>query len=261
MKYATYSTQAHEASLRTRRFVLTTMLVVVVFAADVISHGAIRAPLARLATSTQRTVEGVTDSVFATGYFSTHTQLSAENESLRSQLAHLQSVASSAAAVQAQNAELSKLAHLSQVHPGITTTVSSQESTFGTFYIAAGDRDGVANGDIIRSADGYAIATVIETQQSAALCRSVFAPNTSIDVLDGSERFTLEGRGGGNARGKAQRGAQVKEGDPVTAPSLRGYPVGIVGHTEGGASDAALDVYVRTSVAIDSTQYVYVERP
>ena len=136
-----------------------------------------------------------------------------------------------------------------------------RESTFGTFYIAAGERDGVGNGDIVRTSDGYAVATIIETQQTSALCRSVFAPGTSIEVFAGTERIELMGKGAGNARGVAVRGSTIAEGSAVTAPSLLGYPVGVVGHTEGGAAEAAVDVYVRTPISIDSTQFVYVERP
>lgn len=250
-----------ESAARMRRIVAATIIVALIIIADVVTQGAERAPLVGAVASLQATTGRAADALLGSGVLESKLSLSAENRVLREELEHLRASALAASALQAQNAELAKLANLAQVRPGVTAAVSSNESSVGTFYVSAGSREGVAAGDIVRSVDGFVLGTVVSVQQTTSLCRDLFSPGAVIDSLIGSTPISLEGRGGSNARGTAERSAPIAAGDVVTASSVRGYPIAVVGTVETDASDAFQIVYVRAPAAIATTRYVYLERP
>lgn len=250
-----------ESAARTRRIAAATAIVLLIVVLDIVTHGAERSPLVGAVGGIQAASWRAADAMLGSGVFESKLALSAENRALKEELEHLRSAALSAAALEAQNAELAKLAHLAQVRPGVAATVASSESSVGTFYVSAGSREGVATGDIVRTDDGFVIGVVVSVQQTTALCRDVFAPGAVVGALVGTTPISLEGRGGSNARGTAERAAPVAVGDIVTSSALRGYPVGIVGAVETDVSDAFQTVYVRTATSIAMTRYVYIERP
>lgn len=260
MRYARYHFEPEHRS-RTRRIVAVTIVAAAVLLADVVTSGAIRALAASFLQRVQSGATAVAESVLGTGFFESRIKLAEENAELKAQIEKYQSLALSASALSAQNAELAKLAHLSQVRPGVTAAIASRESSMGTFFVAAGEREGVAAGDLVLTDDGFVIAIVSEVQQTSSLCTDIFAPGSTIDALIGSTRVSLEGKGGSNARGKAERTASIAAGDVATAASVSGYPIGVVGHVESGATDAYQEVYVRSSRTVDTTRFVYIERP
>lgn len=260
MKYARYSYEPEHRS-RTRKIATVTILSALVLGVDLASGGMVRGVAAALLQRVQSGATSVAESVLGSGFFESHLKLSEENAALRQELEKYQSLALSATALEAQNAELAKLAHLSQVRPGVTAAISSRESSMGTFFVAAGAREGVSAGDLVRTDDGFVVGVVVEAQQTSSLCKDVFAPGSTVDVLIGSARVQLEGKGGSNARGKAERSATISVGDVATAAAVSGYPVGFVGHVDSGATDAYQEVYIRSSRTIDTTRFVYIERP
>lgn len=231
------------------------------FAANILTGGALSWGLRAVETRWSEMASSVGSQLASSALFASATRLSEENAALREEVARYRSLALSAASVQEQNAALAKTAHLALVRPGVTAPVISSESTLGTFFIGAGKQDGVAQGDIVRADDGTAIATVTTVQETDALCTSIFAPGSSLDVTVGDARFTLEGHGAANARGKAPRDAAIAVGDTVIAPALRGYPVGQIGAIEQDSAGAFQEVYVRFAQDVSATRYVYVERP
>lgn len=261
MRYSNYTTYQQRQGRSVRKLVAVSVAVFALIVADILTQGAVRRPLIAAEQYWASAVQHATDAVMSTGIFASRYSLAQENTQLKEQIASYRSLALSASALQEQNAELAKMAHLSQVRPGITAAVASGESTIGTFLIAAGSREGVAVGDIVRADSGYVVGTVEAVQQTNALCRTVFAPGTTLDSQIANTAVVLEGRGGGNARGKALRDVDIEEGDTVTVPSLRGYPVATVGRVEADSADAFQEVYVRTPEDVSTLRYVYVERP
>ena len=79
-----------------------------------------------------------------------------------------------------------------------------------------------------------------------------------VEVTVAGSATLLEGRGGGNARALLPRGVEVKENDPVFAPSLGSRPVGVVGSIESDPSLAEQTIHVSLPVNLDSLRYVYV---
>ena len=75
----------------------------------------------------------------------------------------------------------------------------------------------------------------------------------------GSAAVTLEGSGGGNARGQAAREAVIKEGDSAFFAGTGGLPVGIVGKVIADPANSFTQVYVRTPQNIASLRFVYVQ--
>lgn len=255
-----YSSQSRPRT-KARQFLLVTALALLVVAADALSGGGVRERLIPVAGALRTAINHTGSAIADTGFFASRSSLASENVALKEENARYKSLALAAEALKAQNDALAKMAHLSSVRPGVTAAIAGGESSVGTFLVSAGSRDGVAQGDIVRTDDGFVIGTVIELHDTTALCRSLFAPNTSIDAVIDGTHIALEGRGAGNARGKTLPSAAIAEGDVATAASVRGYPVAIVGHIDAGAADGFKEIYVRSPADISTLDYVYVERP
>jgi cell shape-determining protein MreC len=145
----------------TRRLAYLTAFAVVILAADLLSHGAIRQPLRYLETKWSQVVHAGFADIVNSRMFASSAALSDENALLREELTRYRSLALSASALQQQNAALARTAKLALVRPGVTAPVASSESTLGTFLVGGGRQDGIAVGDIVRSDDGFVVGTVI----------------------------------------------------------------------------------------------------
>lgn len=255
-----YSSQSRPRT-RTRQLLIVTAAAALIVAADMLTGGGVRENLIPAAGALRAAITRTSATIADSGFFASHSSLAAENASLKEENARYRALALSAEALKAQNDALARMAHLSSVRPGVTATIAGGESSVGTFLVSAGSRDGVAQGDIVRTDGGFVIGTVIEVHDTTALCRSLFAPNTSIDAVIEGTHIALEGRGAGNARGKMLPSAPVAEGDVATAASVRGYPIAIVGHIDAGAADGFKEIYVRSPADISTLDYVYIERP
>lgn len=255
-----YSTQSKPRT-KVRQFMAVTAVALLLVAADIFSKGGIRGKLVPLAGAFRTGINDAGSLIADSGFLASRSSLASENAALKEENARYRSLALSAEALKAQNDALARMAHLSGVRPGVTATIAGGESSVGTFLVSAGSRDGVAAGDLVRTDDGFVVGTVIEVHDTAALCRSLFAPNTSIDAIIDGTHIALEGRGAGNARGKVLPSATIAEGDVATAASVRGYPVALVGHIDAGAADGFKEIYVRSPADISALNYVYIERP
>lgn len=250
-----------QSRTRTRQFAFVTIAAFALIGIDVLSHGGIREKLVPVAAAVHAGIQNTGAAISEIGIFTSRTSLVSENVALREENARYKSLALSAEALRAENEALARMAHLSGTRPGVTATIAGGESSLGTFLVSAGSRDGVAMGDLVRTDNGFVIGTVIEVHDTVSFCRSLFAPNTSIDVVINGTHIALEGRGAGNARGKVLPSVAISDGDVATAASVRGYPIAIVGHIDADASDGFKEVYVRSPADISTIRYVYIERP
>ena len=252
--------QNKPASRPRRTLLFVTLLVIALFGIDFFSGGAIRGAV-RAATSTlwratDATMRGITTS----GFFTTRSKLARENANLSHAVAGLEDQLALYRAAQAENEELRRLARLAEGTPGITAPVVSsfKASPYGTFLIGAGAAEGVEEGDIVLSQEGFVVGRVLEVSAHQALVEEIFAPRAITEAIAGSLPISLAGSGGGNAVGEAPRGSQIAMGTPVRAPNLGGRLVGFVGHMEGDAAAPSVKVYVRTPVNIETLRLVYV---
>ena len=250
-----------DRNTRTRMLALVTAASVFVLAVDHFSGGSIRGQLWKIEDQWRTIAGSATASVGSIGYFGSQTSLVEENARLSAQLGQYQTLALSAIALKQENESLARLAGLSQVHPGVSAPVVSIESTGGVFHVGAGSREGVSAGDIVRGEDGYVLGRVVEVTATSAVCRSVFAPGSELEVLIGDTALELSGRGLGNGNGRAPRDSVIAVGDVVTSAAYRGYPVGTVGHIDADPTGAFQQVFVRASRSIDTVRLVFIERP
>jgi cell shape-determining protein MreC len=187
--------------------------------------------------------------------------LAVENAALKEQVATLSIAADEVRALKSENDNLRSLAHLATKKEGVTALITSSfmSSPYGTFTLSGGRAEGIAVGDIVESG-GFALGRITTSDLHTSLVTTFFAPGEFNDALIASVPVTLEGRGGGNARGKAPRDSIIKIGDTVILLSSGGLSVGLVGHVDTRESNAYQDVYVSYPVNLSTLRFVYVIR-
>ena len=244
------------------RLVATSAAVAILFAFDFFSGGALRAPARSLAASVSLAAGNAGVAITRRGIFATKASLARENDTLRTQLTEAHAAVSEAAALRDENAHLRALAHLAERAPGIAAPIVSVfgASAYGTFLIGAGTDQGIAAGDIVFSEDGFAIGRVSEAGAKTALVTELFVAGSSLPIVVAQSQITAEGQGGGNARARAPRGLDVKEGDIATAPSHAGAPVGIVLKIESDSASAYTTLYLRTPANLSALRFVFLRR-
>lgn len=255
-----FSYRATQTNLDRRRLIFATVIVVIVFAADFLSGGMIRGVLRSVTSTIWSAVSRAEERVMANGFFSSRAQLASANAALQAQITQYQGKLAAADATAAENEQLRTLSHLVAQSPGITAPVISsvRTSPYGTFLIGAGSADGVEKGALVQSGDGYVIGKVSDTSARTALVDQLFAPRQTVETQIAGVPVTLSGEGGGNAIGRAPRGAKISVGDVVTAPSMGGKPIGIVGSVTSDAADAFSAVEVRAPANFTTLRFVYV---
>ncbi len=246
---------------RRRRLFAATVLVIFLFVADLVSGGKLRALVRESASVAWQSVSRVGQAVGQSGFFSSRAALAHENAALQATIAHLQDRAAAYSAVEAENAQLRALVHLSAAAPGITAPVTSsfRASPYGTFTIGAGSADGIQKGALVLTPDGFAIGRISDVAAHQSLVVGLFAPGETLDVVINGIPMSLHGEGGGQATGEAPRASAISVGDPVFAPSLGGKSVGIVGNVQGSQASASTKLFVRVPVNLASLLYIYVE--
>jgi cell shape-determining protein MreC len=243
-----------------RRLWYASVLVLVLFAGDVLSGGGLRAFAQQTMASVWSVSARVRSGIFDSGYFRTRSSLSRENALLREQLASYTERAASATALRADNAALRGLLHLAEGEEGITAPIVSsvRSSPYGTFLVGAGKNDAVAPGALVVTEGGFVVGQVTDVRDSVSLVTELFAGGVRVDAAIGNALAPAEGRGGGNARLSLPRALPVAEGDAVTSPELGGRPIGIVGKVETDASSAEQTVFVHLPINLSALRYVYV---
>lgn len=193
------------------------------------------------------------------GYFSTRSALEAQVAALQNEVEQQQLQAAAFEAVQQENASLSQLTHLAQTSPGLAAPVTSSiiSSPYGTFTIGAGSADGVSQGSLVLTADGFVVGKVAQVQAHQSLVDEIFAPGAQTPVSIDGTAAVLSGQGD-EAQTEIPHGVAVSQNDSVIAPELEGRPVGIVQHVDSNPANAQQAVYVALPVSLSSLQFVYV---
>lgn len=243
-----------------RRLFAGTALAVVLFFGDFISGGSLRSLVHMTTTYLWEVGTSIGEDVTQSGIFTSRAALSWANQSLTKQLAKYQEDEAAYSALQQENKQLRALVHVATTTPGITASVTSSfySSPYNTFMVGAGSTQGVKEGSLVVTGDGFVLGTVASVEGQQSTVNELFAPHTQIDAtLDGTT-VTLDGWGGGNARTTLPHGVTVTVGDPVIAPSLGGRSIGTVGKVESDPSSAESQIYIYLPVNRAGLQFVYI---
>lgn len=248
------------------RLAAASALIIVLIAADALSGGSVRVLTRTVGSSVWSFGKSTKDAVFASALFRTKRSLSIENAAQKERIAILEEQAAAFGALSSENASLRDLLNVPQTSlasSGITAPVISsfRASPYGTFHIGAGSADGVVEGSLVLSAENFVIGRVSEASTRTSVVSAIFAPDSEIDAVVRGIGITLDGRGGGNARGRIPRQSSVATGDIVIAPSFGGRAVGMVGSVKEDAGGSYTDVFIRLPVNLASLRYVYIVQP
>lgn len=241
-----------------RRLLWVTALVALIYAVDLISGGLLRGYVRSATAAAWNAGTRIERGIMLSGLFASNRSLSAQNEALRIQLAEHEGQSAAAAAALAENELLRQMAGVVAKTPGLTVPVVSSftSSPYGTFFVGAGEADGVVEGSLVLAPDGYVIGRVTDVGAHTSLVVQLFASRKELEVVISGVPLTLVGEGGGNAIARAPRGTLIAEGDVAFAPSLSDRPVAVVGAVAFDPADAYTLVSVRTSANIASLRYV-----
>ena len=243
-----------------RKLGYATLLVLVLFALDLLSGGSVRALAQRAMSSVWVASAQMRSGIFESGYFASRGSLARENASLRELVAKNTEKASAYETLREENVLLRSLLSLSNTESGITAPIVSsvRSSPYGTFLVGAGAGDNLKTGSLVLTEGGFVVGSVSEVREHTTLVTEVFAGGSHIDVSIHGAVAGAEGRGGGNARVQMPRGIEVREGDPVIAPQLGGRPIGLVGKVESDSSSADQTVFVHLPINLSALRYVYI---
>ncbi len=241
--------------------VVATLIAASILGVDILAHGTLRKEVSALSSGAWDKTSALTASVTESGVFASRASLARQNANLQAQVNTLQDLQAAYQALSNENAQLRSLLHLASAAPGVAAPVTSsfRTSPYGTFTIGAGQAEGVAAGDLVATADGFAVGRVESAASHTALVLQTFAPRATIDGLVDSVPVALSGQGGGVASGEAPHGAVVHVGDIVVAPSLGGRPIGVVGEVDSDPASPSVKLLARVPVNLESLTYVYVE--
>lgn len=246
-----------------RRLLYVTFFVVAIFAVDILTGGALRHGTRALGSRVWQLGSGAVDAVGHSGYLSSRASLEAKVQSLSDQVAQLQAQVAGDAVLKSQNEELRSLVHLAALSQGVTAPIVSSvgSSPYGTFLIGGGTSDGLAKDDLVIAPGGFVIGTISDVSAGRSVVTELFAPDSKVDVIIGSARVSVAGRGGGNAYARLPHGLEARAGDPIMAPLFGGRPVGIIGSVASSSASAYSDVYIGLPVSLESMRYVYIIHP
>lgn len=243
---------------QTRKLSIVTLVTLAIFVTDVASGGVLRGFI--------HTVGAGAESVIAlfmqSDFFASRNALKSENQSLKREIARLNTLIVEDSALRAENRALRDIVRLADRSVGIAAPVitSARRSPYGTFLIGAGAVDGVRVGDLVLAgaSPGVVVGEVTQIDAHRALVQQIFAPNISTEVLVSGVPLFLSGRGGGSARADAPRDAPISVGDIVIAPSFGGRPIGVVAAVEKNVTGASQTVHITLPVNMAATLFVYV---
>jgi cell shape-determining protein MreC len=232
-----------------RGLIIASVSVCLILIVDAMTGGALRAPIhttVAIVTGWARSVgDDVEGRIFGRS---------------RTAPADIAAEAAQASALQQENTQLRALVHLAQATSGVTVPVVSSltASPYGTFLIGGGSAAGIGQGDLVLTAEGYAIGRISAIQSGMGIVAEFLAPGNSFDATVHGASITVEGEGGGNGRAEVPRAVPVAIGDIVTVAALGQRPVAIVGGVASTTASASQTVYFQLPANRVALQYVYV---
>ncbi len=250
----------HGAPVGRRRLLIATLIVVGICIADFASHGSIRGIVRGGAlyvfTLSERMRAGIIDS----GYFRSNHALAQENARLKTELATAKAESASYESLRKENDLLRSLLNLGKSEAGVTAAVISsfRASPYGTFIIAAGARDGVAQGDVVIAEGGFAVGKITDVSETSSIVVSALASGNNIDVIVADAAVVANGEGGANGRLSLPRGVTVLAGDAVIAPSYGSRPIATVGKVEQLPASGEQRVFISLPFNLSLVRFVRV---
>jgi cell shape-determining protein MreC len=235
--------------------------IVIVFAIDGFSGGRVRSYVRTFSSVAWGAAGYTADFVNQSGYFSSRSALARENRELSERLALFEEQSARYHALEMQNDALRAMVSLVESdRSGQTARVLSSFRTapYGTFVIAAGERDGIARGDIVLTSGGFALGRITDLDAHTATVHALFAPGATTEVVVRDVAFSVDGRGGGNAYAEIPRGAGLALGDAAIVPEYGGRVAGLIGSIESASSSATEKLYLRLPHNLDTLRFVYV---
>lgn len=247
-----------------RRVILFCVTIVLIFAIDFATSGALRAGVRSLGAIAWSAGASAGNALFGQGYFSSKRALTAEIESLRDALARYAAEDGRHEILEKENNELRALVGLRSEEEGIAAPIisSTSASPYGTFLVGVGAKDGVYIGDAVLagSARGFVIGRIAEVGARSSLVKELFAPGEALEAIARGAGLSLEGRGGGNAHAEVPSSLAIAEGDVVTSPLFAGRVVGLIGFVSAEQGSARKRIYVRAPLSTADLRFVYVVR-
>lgn len=242
-----------------RMLVFVSLLAMGILIVDIASQGALRSYVRGGTGFVYARSSSLVANVSQSGFLSSKSALAKDNVELRREIAALIGERAAYQAVKAENEALRAFVGVAQNEAGITAPVLSsiRSSAYGTFTIGAGLRDGINQGDLVLTSQGFVLGTITDPGSRNSTVTALFAPNINTDVRIKNAHVAAEGRGGFNARAEVPREIEVAVGDPVFG-SITNRPVGVVGAVETSPAAASSDVYIRLPVDVGSLVFVYV---
>ncbi len=250
----------HGAPRGRSKLLFATLLIICIFGVDALLGGPFRDFIRSVAASAWTSASNARLSIADSGFFARNSQLAGENQALKRELAVLSERAAAYGAVKQENDSLKTMLHYTQTVAGVAAPVVSSyhASPYGTFMVSANANDAIAKGDLALSETGFVVGRVADVGQTHSLVKTIFQSGASVDVVIGNAAVTATGEGAGNARVDVPRGIDVHVGDTVTAPTLGGHPVGIVGKVEAVSTTAEQKVFIVLPVNLSLLRLVYV---
>jgi len=243
-----------------RKAVFFTCIVILVGTVDVILAGGLRSlardalmPFGNSLTSAWGTLMHYTD-------LSSRADLLDRVASLEEELNHFRERDSLFQVLARENVELRALARMATSSEAISAPIASsfRASPYGTFVVAAGWRDGIEEGALVYSPDGFVLGTIADVGMRTATVRFALAPEARVEAVSGEFAFSLTGQGLANGLARVPVEAPLSIGDPVFAPTLQSGPIGIVTHISSTTASVYSDVFVTLPTNMNVIRHVLI---
>lgn len=133
-------------------------------------------------------------------------------------------------------------------------------SFYDTLIVDVGSANGVAVGDKVIADGDIFIGYISEVYDQASKVVLYSSPGEKVKVLIGSNNIEKEaiGIGGGNFKVEMPRESDIKEGDPITMPSISTNVFGVVEKIEFKDSDSFQNVLFKNPINMAELKWVEV---
>ena len=190
-------------------------------------------------------------------------ELVLQNRGLRTELADASLRLSALLMLAEENRELKKMLGRAPAGERVAAgvLVRPNQSPYDTLIIDAGENLGITKGSRVVFGD-IAIGTVERVFKATALVKLFSTPGETIAVQIGSAGVSsfATGKGGGTFEVQLPRGAQIVEGDSVSAPGIHATLLGFVEKIFQDPADPFITALFRSPANLYEIRFVEIER-
>lgn len=194
-------------------------------------------------------------------YLASKRSLAAENRELREAVERLHVAALERDALRAERDQLAaELGVPGRAAGAVTAEIALRppQVAFDTVVLAAGTREGVAAGDVVRAA-GVPVGSVVEAGESRAVVALFSAPGIRLPVTVAGAAAEAVGQGDGRYAVEMPASLAPATGTPVLSPGHGGAPVGFVAAVSPGEGESTIEAQVLLPVDLSAARYLTVE--